>query len=159
MSSSTASLAMFQNHSVQRTQSRQALQARLNNPLVSEDFRGQIVDMNDYCNLSAVFSAQRNAEHQIAQLSQDPNKNFPYKDPARQRQLVGLLFEAMRNQRDILDGTVKKDANKQIILDVNGEPVKRDSAVIRRMREETNIRLELLAWNLLVSLSKSLDAN
>lgn len=129
----------------------QALQARLDDPLVSEDFRGEIRDINDYTALSAAFAARRKQDHEIASLSQDSNKNFPNNDPAKQRQLVGRLFEAMRNQIDILDGTVKKDKDKQVVRDVNGEPVMRMNATIRRTRDEPNIRLELLAWGLLVS--------
>lgn len=135
----------------QAAQHQQLLQARLDDPLVSEDFRGEIRDINDYNALSAVFAARRKEDHEIATLSQDPNKNFPDNDPVKQRQLVGRLFEAMRNQIDILDGTIKKDKDKQVIRDVNGEPVKRENATIRRTREETNIRLEMLSWGLMVS--------
>lgn len=135
----------------QPTQQQQALQARLDDPLVSEDFRGEIRDINDYTALSAAFAARRKQDHEIASLSQDSNKNFPDNDPAKQRQLVGRLFEAMRNQIDILDGTVKKDKDKQVVRDLNGEPVMRMNATIRRTRDEPNIRLELLAWGLLVS--------
>lgn len=141
----------------QPTQQQQALQARLDDPLVSEDFHGEIRDINDYLTLSALFAAQRKEGHEIAPLSQDPDKNFPDNDPAKQQQLVGRLFEAMRNQIDILDGTVKKDANKQVIRDANGRPVMRDSGFARRMRDEPNIRLEMLAWGLLVSQNVSRD--
>lgn len=140
----------------QQQQQQQALEARLDDPLVSENFRGEIRDINDYFTLSTAFAAQRKEDHKIAPLSQDPDKNFPHNDPAKQRELVGRLFEAMRNQVGILDGTVKKDANKQVMSDANGEPVMRDNVIIRRVRDETNIRLELLAWGLLVSLSTSL---
>lgn len=135
----------------QPMQQQQVLQDRLDDPLVSEDYRGQIRDINDYHNLMDYFAAQRKDEHEIAPLSEDPDENFPDNDPAKQRELVGRLFEAMRNQTDIMDGTVKKDENKQVVRDANGEPVKRENAIIRRMREETNTRLELLAWTLLVS--------
>lgn len=135
----------------QPAQQQQNLQARLDDPLVSEDFRGEIRDINDYFTLSAAFAAQRKEGHDIAPLSQDPDKNFPDNDPVKQKQLVGRLFEAMRNQIDIMDGTFKKDANKQVIRDVNGMPVKRETNIIRRTREETNIRLEMLAWGLMVS--------
>ncbi|KAL2285159.1 hypothetical protein FJTKL_08386 [Diaporthe vaccinii] len=136
----------------QPTQQQQALQARLDDPLVSEDFRGEIRDINDYLTLSALFAAQRKEGHEIAPLSQDPDKNFPDNDPAKQQQLVGRLFEAMRNQIDILDGTVKKDASKQVIRDANGRPVMRDSGFARRMRDEPNVRLEMLAWGLLLGI-------
>lgn len=135
----------------QPAQQQQNLQARLDDPLVSEDFRGEIRDMNDYFTLSAAFAAQRKDGHDIAPLSRDPDKNFPDNDPVKQKQLVGRLFEAMRNQIDIMDGTFKKDANKQVIRDANGMPVKRETNIIRRTREETNIRLEMLAWGLMVS--------
>lgn len=151
MASFTMASVPTQGQPGQPTQQQQTLQARLDDPLVSEDFRGEIRDINDYVTLSALFAAQRKEGHEISPLSQDPNKNFPDNDPAKQKQLVGRLFEAMRNQIDILDGTVKKDANKQVIRDENGEPVRRDSGTARRMRDEPNIRLEMLAWGLLVS--------
>lgn len=144
--------AQAQGQPGQPTQQQQALQARLDDPLASEDFRGEIRDINDYLALKAAFAAQRKDDHAIAPLSQDPNKNFPDNDPVRQRQLVRGLFEAMRNQVDILDGTVKKDENKQVIRDANGEPVKRETGTIRRSRDEPNIHLEMLAWDFLVSL-------
>lgn len=151
MASSAMASVPAQGQPGQPTQQQQVLQDRLDDPLVSEDYRGQIRDINDYHNLMDYFAAQRQDEHEIAPLSEDPDKNFPDNDPAKQRQLVAGLFEAMRNQTDIMDGTVKKDVNKQVVRDANGEPVKRDNAIIRRMREESNTRLELLAWSLLVS--------
>lgn len=137
----------------QPTQQQQVLEARLDDPLVSADYRGEIRDINDYFTLSTAFAARRKEDHKIAPLSEDPDKNFPHNDPAKQRELVRRLFDAMRNQIGILDGTVKKDANKQIMRDANGKPVIRENAVIQRMRDETNVRLELLAWGLLVSFS------
>ncbi|KAK2600821.1 hypothetical protein N8I77_010328 [Diaporthe amygdali] len=105
-----------------------------------------------YHDLSAAFSAQRKEGHTIAPLSRDPDENFPDDDPNKQRQLAGRLFNAMRNRINVLDGTIMKDANKQVILDANGEPRKSENNTIRRVCNEPNIRLEMVAWGPLLAI-------
>lgn len=128
------------------------LDPRLLDETKSSQFRGMISDRGDSVALQRQYYTQRRKYHELPQgPAHDPNEDFPTNDSARQKMLVGQIFQAIRNKAGLLDVRPVRDDQGQPVFDGNGNILKKPDTNTKRVDEMTDIKVEMLSWDILVS--------
>jgi len=113
-------------------------------------FKAIIVDYNHYLAMRDQYVALNDKKGKTAVPDVT---NFPA-DPASQRELVEELFAAILDFDNVIDGQRQKRVNKRKTGNVPEEAEEEvrfaDSTHVRRVKEASNLEIELLSWELVV---------
>lgn len=126
---------------------------RLLDETKSNIFRGIISDRGDSVALQSQYFTQRRKNHELPQgPAHDPNEDFPTNVSPRQKVLVGQIFDAIRNKTGLLNGRPVHDDQGQLALDGSGNVLRKPDANTKRVDELADVKVEMLCWDILVSL-------
>lgn len=113
-------------------------------------FKAIIVDYNHYLAMKDQYVALNDKKGKTAVPDVT---DFPA-DPVSQRRLVEELFAAILNFGNVIDGQRQKRVNKRKTGNVpeaaEEEVHFADSTHVRRVKEASNLEIELLSWELVV---------